>query len=123
MNETYDLNTFVTQFSSIFSGITDKGAPMNSICVSERCFPWVNANLKKLTEKWDKLEELLLKASHLSLRPSIGISEVKDPSWTKRIYFSGQFFFLRQVQTRSLGTVSYAFACRRRHCAGVAVLP
>ena len=46
LNETDDVDILVTCWSYLFSSVIDKHAPINSIRVSRRYYPWINANLK-----------------------------------------------------------------------------
>ena len=91
LNETDDINVLVTQWSTLFSLIIDKHAPIKSLRVSERYCPWVNGGLKELIRSRDKLKKaavknksLLLMSSYRHIRNKIN----KQNSELKRQYFS-----------------------------------
>ena len=56
-NETDDVNVLVTRWSTLFSLIIDKHAPIKTLRVSERYCPWVNKDLKELIRSRDKLKK------------------------------------------------------------------
>ena len=58
-----DINVLVSNWSSIFSAIIDKHAPLRQIRVSERYCPWVNANLKGLLRTRDRLKKAAVKCN------------------------------------------------------------
>ena len=58
---------FVTQWSTLFSLIIDKHAPIKSLRVSERYCPWVNEDLKKLIRIRDKFRRAAVKSNSLLL--------------------------------------------------------
>ena len=91
LDETDDVNVLVTQWSTLFSLIIDKHAPIKTLRVSERYCPWVNDDLKKLIRSRDKLKKaavksksLLLMSSYRHIRNKIN----KQNSELKRQYFS-----------------------------------
>ena len=46
LNDTDDVDILVIHWSSLFFSIVDKHAPIKSIRVSEKQYPWVNTNLR-----------------------------------------------------------------------------
>ena len=56
-------NVLVTNWSSIFSAIIEKHAPLKQIRVSERYCQWVNANLKGLLRTRDRLKKAAVKCN------------------------------------------------------------
>ena len=90
-DETDDGNVLVTQWSTLFSLIIDKHAPIKTLRVSERYCPWVNEDLKRLIRSRDKLKKasvksrsLILMSSYRHIRNKIN----KQNSELKRQYFS-----------------------------------
>ena len=57
-----DINVLANNWSSIFSAIIEKHAPLRQIRVSEMYCPWVNASLKGLIRTRDMLKKPLLNA-------------------------------------------------------------
>ena len=90
-DETDDVNVLVTQWSTLFSLIIDKHAPIKSLRVSERYCPWVNEDLKRLIRSRDKLKKAAVKSKSLILMSSyrhIRNKINKQNSELKRQYFS-----------------------------------
>lgn len=54
-----DINVLVNNWSSLFSSIIEKHAPLRQVRVSERYCPWVNANLNGLIRTRERLKKLL----------------------------------------------------------------
>ena len=65
-----DINALVNNWSSIFSAIIEKHAPLRQIRVSERYCPWVNANLKGLIQTRDRLKKAAVKCNSQILMAS-----------------------------------------------------
>ena len=65
-----DINVLVNNWSSIFSAIIEKHAPLRQIRVSERYCPWVNANLKGLIQTRDRLKKAAVKCNSQILMAS-----------------------------------------------------
>lgn len=61
MNETDDINVLVTRWLILFSSIIEMHAPIKSIRVSQRYYPWVNIKLKKLMQRRSKLKKAAIK--------------------------------------------------------------
>ena len=55
LNDTDDVDILVIHWSSLFFSIVDKHAPIKSIRVSEKQYPWVNTNLNKLMQSRDEI--------------------------------------------------------------------
>ena len=90
-SETDDVNVLVTQWSTLFSLIIDKHAPIKTLRVSEKYCPWVNVGLKQLIRSRDKLKKAavksksqLLMSSYRQIRNKIN----KQNFELKRQYFS-----------------------------------
>ena len=90
-SETDDVNVLVTQWSTLFSLIIDKHAPIKALRVSEKYCPWVNDDLKQLIRSRDKLKKAavksksqLLMSSYRHIRNKIN----KQNFELKRQYFS-----------------------------------
>ena len=61
-DETDDVNVLVTQWSTLFSLIIDKYAPIKTLRASERYCLWVNEDLKRLIRSRDKLKKAAVKS-------------------------------------------------------------
>ena len=57
VHNTDDINTMVREWSSIFSAIIEKDAPIRQIRISDKNSPWVNNQLKSLMKSRDKLKK------------------------------------------------------------------
>ena len=85
-----DINVLVNNWSSIFSAIIEKHAPLRQIRVSER-YPWVNTNLKGLIRTRDRLKKAAVKCNSQILMASYKQVRNKVNSLNltlKRQYFS-----------------------------------
>ena len=85
-----DINVLVNNWSSIFSAIIEKHAPLRQIRVSER-YPWVNTNLKGLIRTTDRLKKAAVKCNSQILMASYKQVRNKVNSLNltlKRQYFS-----------------------------------
>ena len=58
---TDDVNVLVSNWSSMFSLIIEKHAPMANMRVSEKYCPWINQNLKDLIRSRDKLKKAAIR--------------------------------------------------------------
>ena len=56
-SETDDINALVNHWSSLFSLIIDKHAPITEMRVSEKYYPWIDKDLRALTQTKDKLKK------------------------------------------------------------------
>ena len=56
-SETDDINALVNYWSSLFSLIIDKHAPITEMRVSEKYCPWIDKDLKALMQTRDKLKK------------------------------------------------------------------
>ena len=57
LTETDDINILVNHWSTLFSLIIEKHAPMTEMRVSEKYCPWIDRNLKDLIRTRDKLKK------------------------------------------------------------------
>jgi len=56
-----DANLLVQQFSTVFSKVIEKHAPLRQIRVSEIYCPWINSDLKNLIRTRDRLKRSAVK--------------------------------------------------------------
>ena len=56
-----DVNKLVERFSTLFSLMIEKHAPLRQIRVSEKYCPWINADLKRLIRTRDRLKRSAVK--------------------------------------------------------------
>ena len=61
-HQTDDIDMLVNNWSSLFSFVIEKYAPLKGIRVSERYFPWIGKDLKNLMRTGDRLETAALKS-------------------------------------------------------------
>ena len=63
LNDTDDINVLVNHWTSIFSLIIDKHAPLCEMRVSEKYCPWIDRELRDPMRTRDKLKNLLSRVS------------------------------------------------------------
>ena len=56
LGQTDDINILVNNWSNLFSSIIEKHAPVQKMRVSDKYFPWVNADLRVLVKSRGKLK-------------------------------------------------------------------
>ena len=57
VGKTDDMNYSVCEWTNLFSLTIEKNALLSQICVSEKCCPWINKELKTLMRTWDRLRK------------------------------------------------------------------
>ena len=91
LDQTDDVNVLVSNWSQLFSSVIKKQAPVQTVRVSDKYCPWVNADLRVLTKSSDKLKlaacknkSTLLMSSYRQLRNKVNSLHAK----LKRQYFA-----------------------------------
>ena len=91
LSQTDDINILVRNWSSLFSLVIEKHAPVQTMRVSDKYCPWVNADLRELIKSRDKLKlaasknkSTLLMSSYRNLRNKVNSLNTK----LKRQYFA-----------------------------------
>ena len=77
LNDTDDLKVLVNKWSSLFSLIIDKHAPIAELRVSEKLCPWIDKDLKNLCRPGTGFKKLQTKQSPQSLWTHIGIFVIR----------------------------------------------
>ena len=62
LNDTDDINVLVNHWTSIFSLIIDKHAPLCEMRVSEKYCPWIDRELRDLMRTRNKLKQSAVKS-------------------------------------------------------------
>ena len=57
LGQTDDINILVNNWSNLFSSVIEKHAPFQTMRVSDKYCPWVNADLRELIKFRDKLKQ------------------------------------------------------------------
>ena len=70
LTETDDINVLVSHWTSIFSLIIDKHAPLCEMRVSEKYCPWIDRDLRDLMRTRDKLKKSAIKSKSAPLLDS-----------------------------------------------------
>ena len=70
LTETDDINVLVNHWTSIFSLIIDKHAPLCEMRVSEKYCPWIDRDLRDLMRTRDKLKKSVVKSKSAPLLDS-----------------------------------------------------
>ena len=65
--ETDDINVLFNHWTSIFSLIIDKNAPLCEMCVSVKYCPWIDRDLRDLVRTRDKLKKSAVKSKSAPL--------------------------------------------------------
>ena len=73
LKDTDDINVLVNNWSSLFSLIIDKHAPIAELRVSEKFCPWIDKDLKTLMQTRDRLKKLQIRQSPQSFWTHTGI--------------------------------------------------
>ena len=91
LDQTDDVNVLVSNWSRLFSSVIEKHAPVQNMRVSDKYYPWVNADLRTLIKSRDKLKlaacknkSTLLMSSYRQLRNKVNSLNAK----LKRQYFA-----------------------------------
>ena len=61
LSETDDIDVLVSSWSNLFSLIIEKHAPITVMRVSEKYYPWIDKDLKRLMQTRDKLKRAAAK--------------------------------------------------------------
>ena len=97
-SETDDVNVLVTQWSTLFSLIIDKHAPIKTLRVSEKYCPWVNVGLKQLIRSRDKLKKAAVKSKSQLLMSSY--RQVRNKINKQNFELKRQYFSERLAQAK-----------------------
>ena len=97
-SETDDVNVLVTQWSTLFSLIIDKHAPIKTLRVSEKYCPWVNVGLKQLIRSRDKLKKAAVKSKSQLLMSSY--RQIRNKTNKQNFELKRQYFSERLAQAK-----------------------
>ena len=97
-SETDDVNVLVTQWSTLFSLIIDKHAPIKTLRVSEKYCPWVNVGLKQLIRSRDKLKKAAVKSKSQLLMSSY--RQIRNKIKKQNFELKRQYFSERLAQAK-----------------------
>ena len=97
-SETDDVNVLVTQWSTLFSLIIDKHAPIKTLRVSENYCPWVNDDLKQLLRSRDKLKKAAVKSKSQLLMTSY--RHIRNKNNKQNFELKRQYFLERLAQAK-----------------------
>ena len=89
-SETDDINALVNYWSSLFSLITDKHAPITEMRVSEKYCPWIDKDLKALMQTRDKLKKAASKRKSQFLMDSY--RQVRNKVNTMNSHLKKQYY-------------------------------
>ena len=105
----YDVNKLVERFSTLFSLMIEKHAPLRQIRVSEKYCPWINADLKRLIRTRDRLKRSAVKhksqvmiSSYKQCRNQVNTLNVT----LKRQYFSDKILQQKGNMKESWQTIN-----------------
>ncbi len=109
ISQTDDVDVLVNDFSTLFSLIIDKHAPIKSLRVSERYCPWVNKCLKGLMRDRHKLKKVAIKSksqilmsAYRQLRNIVNKTNIE----LKRQYFSDKILQFEDNMKESWKTIN-----------------
>ena len=104
-----DVNKLVERFSTLFSLMIEKHAPLRQIRVSEKYCPWINADLKRLIRTRDRLKRSAVKhksqvmiSSYKQCRNQVNTLNVT----LKRQYFSDKILQQKGNMKESWQTIN-----------------
>ena len=89
-SETDDINALVNYWSSLFSLIIDKHAPITEMRVSEKYCPWIDKDLKALMQTRDKLKKAASKRKSQFLMDSY--RQVRNKVNTMNSHLKKQYY-------------------------------
>ena len=89
-SETDDINALVNDWSSLFSLIIDKHAPITEMRVSEKYCPWIDKDLKALMQTRDKLKKAASKRKSQFLMDSY--RQVRNKVNTMNSHLKKQYY-------------------------------
>ena len=117
LGQTDDINILVRNWSSLFSSVIEKHAPVQKMRVSDKYCPWVNADLRALIKSRDKLKlaasknkSTLLMSSYRHLRNKVNSLNTK----LKRQYFATRVSKFKGNMKESWKTINLLFNKRSK---------
>ena len=117
LGQTDDINILVRNWSSLFSSVIEKHAPVQTMRVSDKYCPWVNADLRALIKSRDKLKlaasknmSTLLMSSYRNLRNKVNSLNTK----LKRQYFATRVSKFKGNMKESWKTINLLFNKRSK---------
>ena len=117
LGQTDDINILVRNWSSLFSSVIEKHAPVQTMRVSDKYCPWVNADLRALIKSRDKLKlaasknkSTLLMSSYRHLRNKVNSLNTK----LKRQYFATRVSKFKGNMKESWKTINLLFNKRSK---------
>ena len=117
LGQTDDINILVRNWSSLFSSVIEKHAPVQTMRVSDKYCPWVNADLRALIKSRDKLKlaasknkSTLLMSSYRNLRNKVNSLNTK----LKWQYFATRVSKFKGNMKESWKTINLLFNKRSK---------
>ena len=112
-----DINVLVRNWSNLSSSVIEKHAPVQTMRVSDKYYPWVNADLRALIKSRDKLKlaaskhkSTLLMSSYRNLRNKVNSLSTK----LKRQYFATRVSKFKGNMKESWKTINLLFNKRSK---------
>ena len=93
-----DVNKLVERFSTVFSFMVEKHAPLRQIRVSEKYCPWINADLKRLIRTRDRLKRFAVK--HKSQVAISSYKQCRNQVNTLNVTLKRQYFSHKILQQK-----------------------
>ena len=117
LDQTDDVNVLVSNWSRLFSSVIEKHAPVQNMRVSDKYFPWVNADLRAFIKSRDKLKlpackykSKLLMSSYRQFRNKVNSLIAK----LKRQYFATRVSKFKGNMKETWKTINHIFNKRSK---------
>ena len=101
-SETDDINALVNYWSSLFSLMIDKHAPITAMRVSEKYCPWIDKDLRALMKPRDQLKKAASKRKSQFLMDSY--RQVRN-----KVFFFFFFFFFISLKLKTKNKLKFNF--------------